>query len=206
MARKNMDINWLMGYIEAKGNFSISNQRIKVKKSKFTPEYIFKLTKPELIQFIIQFSDKGTIFYKLKEKFPRSPLRLLWDQIMIFQFTDEFLSVMSIDNLRKLLAYVYSIIPPIGYEYQNFPRPAFSLTFHKKDNIIADKIKKYFEKQGIKIYGPYITNQGLNLRLEIKGYTNCMLLYDFLMKQKWFTSKKEKFEEWGNKILGKSKT
>jgi len=206
MACKNMDINWLMGYIEAKGNFSISNQRIKVKKSKFTPEYIFKLTKPELIQFIIQFSDKGTIFYKLKEKFPRSPLRLLWDQIMIFQFTAEFLSVMSIDNLRKLLAYIYSIIPPIGYEYQNFPRPAFSLTFHKKDNIIADKIKKYFEKQGIKIYGPYITNQGLNLRLEIKGYKNCMLLYDFLMKQKWFTSKKEKFEEWGNKILGKSKT
>ena len=193
-----MNINWLMGFIEAKGHFNISNQRIMIIKKKYTFDFIDRLEKNDLIRYIIQFSENGAIFLK---KGPKSPIEILKDTITVISFTPEKLSEINIDNLRELFKLITALYRPAANEYRNFPRPSFTLTFNEDDSIIVFQIKKYIQKQGIKIYGPYKINKGRNLRIEIKGFENCIKFYDFLANQNWYTSKREKFKKWGEKIL-----
>ncbi len=168
-----IEIIWLIGFVEAKGCFSIPLQKISTSRKKYTLAYINSLEKNDIIREIIH---DGKLDY----------------------ITSEKIKELSLEELRNLLIQIKLRSPKISYY---FPRPTFFLTFNENDLRVVNQIKIFFKKNGINMYGPYETNKGKNLRLELKGVENCLKLYELLSKQKWYTSKKENFEKWGHEIL-----
>ncbi|NVM00709.1 MAG: hypothetical protein HWN67_00115 [Candidatus Helarchaeota archaeon] len=168
-----IDILWIIGFVEAKGCFTIPLQKVSTSKKKYSFEYINSLEKNDIIREIIR---DGKLDYYTREK----------------------IKELSLEELKNLLIQIKFHSPKISYY---FPRPTFFLTFNENDLQVVNQIKTYFKKLGINMNGPYETNKGKNLRLELKGVKNCFKLYELLSKQKWYTSKKEIFEKWGHKII-----
>ena len=194
-----MNIDWLMGFIEAKGCFTISHQTIpKIKK--YTQKYINNLKKEASIAEIQYLSKDGRIFTKDFLDYPLDIVNFLKNLITTYSFSRDYLIKRDLETLKETLSLISTIRNTI-ITYDTYIRPNFSLTFHKEDKKLAEQLKVYFIKQGIKVYGPYKINKGANLRIEVKGSENCIKFKEFLEKQNWNTNKKIDFEKWGKEIL-----
>ncbi|MHA1379267.1 MAG: LAGLIDADG family homing endonuclease [Candidatus Helarchaeota archaeon] len=177
-----LNIEWLMGFIEAKGTFVISQQKIKRVREK-------SLSKEELLQKlskILPKSDPGFLNSIIFENL------LTLNKRKLLKACKEALTLRALEN--EDFRY---------YEEKYFLRPAFSLTFNAEDENTVRSIKHFFEGLGINVNGPYQLNKGKNLRIEVKGIKNCLKIYDFLKDKDWYTSKKEKFEKWGKSMFEK---
>ncbi len=197
-------IDWLMGYIESKGSFTISHPRIKViKKGEFTRS-ISTLDEDGLIDLIPQFSEGGSIFIK---KGPKTPLMVLMDVMTLCSFDPDYLKELlkleriSIEQLREILNFTIAINPPDMEEYRKFSRPCFSLGFQESDHEAIKMVKGLLEKEGIRVYGPYLMNKGRSQRIEVKGFEYCVKLHDLLARQQWYTSKRRDLDDWGREMM-----
>ncbi|MFX0138647.1 MAG: hypothetical protein ACFFDN_33705 [Candidatus Hodarchaeota archaeon] len=179
-------IDWLMGFLEAKSSFTISHQKYKVIKKRYTKRYIKSLKKEDLFQEIKEIIMADILSF---ENIPKT-----------LSYLDE-ISKFSTRKLRNFLKKLLDLKSIEREKYDSIPRPAFYLTLRKEDELIINKIKMFFNQSGIKSNGPYLTNKEANLRLEIKGINDCLKLYELLSEQKWYTSKRGNFEKWGKEIL-----
>lgn len=172
-----MDFNdeWLMGYIEAKGCFTIPLQKLPNVGKKYEQDNIGNLKKKEIIREIKKIIKSDFVFREMSYKQSHDELK---------------------NQLTKILT-LYSLKPDL---YSSFtPRPTFSLTFYYGDIHLINQIMDFFNSYGIETYQPY--KIGTNLRLEIKGAENCLCLYELLKNMKWHTYKKVRFDHWGHCIL-----
>lgn len=86
-----------------------------------------------------------------------------------------------------------------------YPRPTFILNSSDDDMEVFEDIRAIFSEAGINSYsishnkvriGLEVKGLG-SIRLEVKGIKNCLRLYEFLKDQEWHTTKRLRFEKWG---------
>jgi len=97
-----MNIDWLMGFIEAKGCFTISHQTIpKIKK--YTQKYINNLKKEASIAEIQYLSKDGRIFTKDFLDYPLDIVNFLKNLITTYSFSRDYLIKRDLETLKETL-------------------------------------------------------------------------------------------------------
>ncbi len=96
-----------------KGNFNISNQRIKVSESKYKTQNIHNLAKYELVQHIIQLSEKGTIFYVF---FPKSELDAVEEYTTSAILPTGKEKILIVDDEEGMAEMIGAMVRRLGYQ------------------------------------------------------------------------------------------